>query len=395
MCLWLYASQFISRLWYCPVRAAPTFPRYRTAKPPATRRWLAAGSLLTLLAGGGSTLLQGVNTGSGSAILVMLIAMMFAGFLWLYRVVYYRCSVHHTATWKRGVEHEQSLWWAEHQRRFSLSEVVLIGPAGSAESDWIRVLTREQQPPAERQESQGAALRIARTFSEDVAAREQQLARLLVLQWKKGRHHAAAPLMQCFWQGSEAAWLAFRAQMKTSFPDIVLPASPEPWCGETSLSLIADLLSHAKDNGQWLVAGCQSLPASSERLRPAGESAVLWLVGSAGPVMISRGEVFDLSPTGSLAEVCERAQTQSSLDAAPDACILFSHPQRPELAGSGWNVTHNLQDRYWGELGNMEPLVVISLAAMLAQHHEHPCGWIATDPQHTLALGIVKPHGNG
>lgn len=377
------------------MRAAPIFPRYRTATPPAPRRWLAAGSLLTLLAGGGTTLLRGADTDNGSVILVMLIAMMFAGFVWLCRVVYYRCSVHHTATWERGVEREQRLWWEEHQRRFALSEVVLIGPAGNTASDWIRVLTREQQPPAEQQETQGVALRIARTFSEDVAAREQQLARLLVLQWKKECHRAAVPLMQCFWQGSDAAWLAFCAQMKTSFPDIVLPASPEPWCGETSLSLIADLLS-SPENDRWcLVAGCQSLPTSSERLRPAGESAVLWLVGSAGPVMISRGEVFDLSPSGSLAEVCERAQAQSALDAAPDACILFSHPQRPELAGSGWNVTHHLQDRYWGELGNMEPLVVISLAAMLAQHHEHPCGWIATDPQHTLALGIVKPHGNG
>lgn len=87
--------------------------------------------------------------------------------------------------------------------------------------------------------------------------------------------------------------------------------------------------------------------------------------------------------------------TQCELKEDPAACILFSHPQIPQIDECGWNTTHNLQDSYWGMPGSMEPLIVISLAALFAQNEAQPCGWISTDPQHTLALGIVKPHGKG
>ncbi|MCU6401256.1 hypothetical protein KW811_22580, partial [Enterobacter quasiroggenkampii] len=86
---------------------------------------------------------------------------------------------------------------------------------------------------------------------------------------------------------------------------------------------------------------------------------------------------------------------QCELMEDPAACILFSHPQIPQIAECGWITTHNLQDSYWGMPGSMEPLIVISLAALSAQNEAQPCGWISTDPQHTLALGIVKPHGKG
>lgn len=41
----------------------------------------------------------------------------------------------------------------------------------------------------------------------------------------------------------------------------------------------------------------------------------------------------------------------------------------------------------------MDALIVLSLAAIYAAHHQQPCGWIARDPMNTLATGIVKPDG--
>jgi hypothetical protein len=128
---------------------------------------------------------------------------------------------------------------------------------------------------------------------------------------------------------------------------------------------------------------------------PAGESAALWVVGADAPVVMPRGEFYDASASEPLNLICERAVAQCDLHDDPPACVLFSHPQITRLDECGWNTTHNLQDSYWGMQGSMEPLIVISLAALFAKTEAQPCGWVSTDPQHTLALGIVKPHGKG
>ncbi|UDQ79064.1 hypothetical protein LJN55_16555 [Erwinia rhapontici] len=376
------------------MRALPEFPLWKTATPPASKKWLAAGSLLTLLAGGSAALLLKGESGSSMIFTLMLLALAITGVLWLCRLVYYRASLHHATTWQQAVAHEHHLWWEVHQSTLALREILLIGPAGSDESDWKHVLGREQRPPEQEQEPGGKALRIARTFSSDVVAREQQLACSLVLLWQKEQSEPVSSFAGVFWLGSEPAWQAFRSQMVASFPEVALPTEPEIWNGEETLSRMAARLKQDKGR-QFLLAGCQSCAASSGRRLPAGESAVLWRVAAEGPVVMPRGEVFSALTPDALKDVCQRALKQSDIDDAPDACMLFSHPELPQLAETGWNVTHHLQDSYWGDVGNMQPLIVISLAAIQARHQQQPCGWIATDPQHTLALGIVKPYGKG
>ncbi|QHM74719.1 hypothetical protein C7M52_00661 [Mixta theicola] len=375
------------------MKPLPLFPVWKTATPPATKKWLAAGSLITLLTGGGTALLQHVYSGN-MIFAAMIFMLLIIGGLWLCRLVYYRASLHHATVWNQTVEHEHYLWWEKHKSPLALSEIYLTGPAGSATIDWIRLLNHEQRAPAVRQETNGKTLRIARTFSADTAEREQQLAHSLVLCWKKGHRNPVPPLARCYWHGSEAAWLAFYSQMKDSFPEVELPASPQAWHGEATLSEMAMLLRADKEK-HFLVAGCHSCAASSDALRPAGESAVLWLVGADGDVVMPCGEFFDLSGQDVMTQVCQRALQQSELEDIPEACILFSHPCLTDLADGGWNITHHLQDNYWGNLGSMEQLVVISLAAILARHQNQPCGWVAPDPLHTLALGIIKPYGKG
>jgi hypothetical protein len=58
---------------------------------------------------------------------------------------------------------------------------------------------------------------------------------------------------------------------------------------------------------------------------------------------------FEPSDSESLRHVALRAEKQSELNESPERCILFSHPEQPELADCGWNVTHNIQDDYWGD----------------------------------------------
>lgn len=377
------------------MRAVPTFSRYRIAKPPVAKRWLGAGAALVLLSGIIAAMVRksGANT---SIILTCMVGMVIlGGVVWFVRTIFFRLSVHHSHTWEREVENERRHWWEIHQRQFALKDIVLIGPAGAELSDWLRVINREHQAPSFRQESQGKSLRIARSFSSDLIEREKQLAQILVLQWKKqrGKGLLISP-EKYFWQGSFEAWQAFVAQLIESFPGIKPPELPEIWQGEKTLSLLANVFAGNKQQTNYLIAGCQSLSPSSDSTRPAGECAVLWLAGNQGDVTLSRGEIFEPSDSESLQHVTSRAEKQSELNESPVRCILFSHPEQPQLAASGWNVTHNIQDDYWGDPGKLDALVVISLAAIAAKSETKPCGWIASDPLHTLALGIVKPHGN-
>ncbi len=377
------------------MRAIPTFPRYRVAKPPVAKRWLGAGATLVLLSGIIAVMVRKSDANTSIILTCMVGMVLLGGVAWIVRTIFFRLSVHHSYTWEREAENERRHWWEIHQRQFALKDIVLIGPAGAELSDWLRVIKREHQAPSLRQEAQGKSLRIARSFSSDPIEREKQLAQMLVLQWKRqqGQVLLVAP-EKYFWQGSPEAWQAFVAQLSESFPGIKPPEVPEIWQGEKTLSLLANVFADNEQQANYLIAGCQSLSPTSDSIRPAGECAVLWLAGSRGDATLSRGEFFDPSDNESLQHVALRAEKQSELNASPERCILFSHPEQPQLAACGWNVTHNIQDDYWGAPGKLDALVVISLAAIAAKSETKPCGWIASDPLHTLALGIVKPHGN-
>jgi hypothetical protein len=77
----------------------------------------------------------------------MWLALVFIGFLWLCRLLYFRFSSHHAIAWQRNVRYEQNLWWEEHQSLIGLKDILLLGPAGAETMDWQRVLRRIQRPP--------------------------------------------------------------------------------------------------------------------------------------------------------------------------------------------------------------------------------------------------------
>jgi len=378
------------------VRPLPEYPLYRVARPPAVKRWLSAGALMILLCGGGGALLQPAGNGAGLAIKGMAGAVILMGMLWLIHLLYYRTSAHNARYYEQLVEQQQQAWWKQHRHRFALSEMVLLGPAGTDTSHWLRLLKREHRVPEIKNEPGGKALRIGRTLVDTVTEREALLAKMLVLQWQTQSADSPLPhLCRCYWQGSLDAWHAFCTQMKVSFPDVVLPKKPEAWQGEETLSALASTAQTLPETEAILVAGCHSIAASFNSVLPAGESAALCLVAQKGLVSLTRGEVYDIAGKEVLTAACERAEQQSGCEEPPDACMLFSQPTLPALAQSGWNVTHHVQDLNWGNPDDMEMLIVLVLAALYAKNYQEPCGWIAKDPLHTLALGIIKPYGEG
>lgn len=364
------------------------------ARPPGAARWLSATALLVLLSGAAGGLLPSAQGKSTLVAAGILVALLLSGTGWLVRLLYYRVSVHNATFYCQLVAYEQRQWWVQHRQPLWLKEVVLLGPAGRRSTDWLRVLNREQRPPGEQKEGNSRVLRLPQISAPDTRAREKRLAELLVIEWQKQRSETALTSPQrCYWQGTDSTWQVFHAQMANTFPEIALPSRPESWNGEASLAEIARELAEAKSEATILVAGCQVVVAQPGTPLPAGESAVLWLAGCDGSVQLARGEAFSPEQGDTLFGVSSRALEQSELKEPPEACLLFSQAGLEVLASSGWDINQHQQDVNWGNIGSMEALIVISLAAIYAMSHQQPCGWIARDPKHTLAIGIVKPDG--
>lgn len=378
------------------MKPQPSFPAYRQARPPAGKRWLATGATLLLLTGGLSALLSPREAGYSEMLITSGVILMICGLAWGIRVLLYRVTLHNAQLYRREVQRVQESWWARHRQHVALAEAVLIGPPGTTLAQWLRLVNRDHRKPEINAETGGKTLRLLHSFTTDTTERENQLAQTLALQWRE-QHQGELTItpLHCYWSGTQASWLAFYTQMGVSFPHLVLPPSPLPWLGETSMENIIDEMTSSAPESFILCAGCRSVPASHESPLPAGEAAVLWLLGKKGKVQFSRGEVCDTLAGENVLTVARRALQQSELAHPPDDSFLFSQPDMPELSETGWNVTQNIQDLNWGQLAEIESMVTRTLAAFFAEHQAIPCGWIARNPNNTLALGIVKPYGSG
>ncbi len=394
MRLRLHPGQFIPGLRYCIVRMPPSFTPRSEPAAPNNKRWMMAGAALISFSSAVIVLLtpaeqRGVNTFAVAAAITLLLLM-----VWLTRMLWYRCAWHNCSFHQQLVKYEEQQWWSQHRQAAGLQDVVLLGPAGSEPQHWYRLLLREHRPLQPVAELNGQALRLPQVVNKSQSARETQLARLLVLQWREQRPDPLCSSPQrCFWQGTQEAWQAFIQQASVTFPELSLPEYPECWRGEASLSVAIEKMADATTDQTILIAGSESQSASASGGPPAGEAAVLWLLGSEGKVQLTRGEICRSGDADALSAACVRTLEQSQISDPPEACLLFALPENDMPAACGWNLTHHLQDGNWGRTGGMEALVAISLAALNTQQQGKPSGWIARDPVAGYTTGIVKTYG--
>ncbi|SDJ39028.1 hypothetical protein SAMN05216189_101659 [Pseudomonas delhiensis] len=369
----------------------PRFAAYPAARPPAYGRWLAAGTTLLALLGATGVLSQPFLESRVTALLAAVVLLLWLAAL-LLRTLYYRLNRHNAYLYGQEVEQVERAWWVRHRQQVGLRGCLLLGPAGSTSAHWQQVLARQQRPPEPRKEGEGSALRLLSVFGTDTAGREMQLARLLALQWREQLPGTLADApMACYWLGSIPAWQALVKDMAEQCPGLHLPEQPEAWQGQKTLEAIIERLQGAPEAARILCAGCRCMPAGKDESLPAGEAAVLWLLGSPGQgVRLGRGQWY-AAGAESLGEVAAQACRQSRLEEPPEACVSFSQAGVPELAEMGWRLAGQLQDTYWGRLGELEAMVVQTLAAFQAQQQGEPCGWLASSPSHTLVLGVVSP----
>jgi len=370
------------------------FAPYPLVPEPRYWRWFAGAVGLLALLGIGRALPPSLVAPHLFAFTVG--GMLLAGILaFLFHVLYFRFNRHNAQCYGEAVEREQRAWWAQHRQKAALVESVLLSASCSSPEDLDGLLDPSKQPPVARETGEGFALRLLQVFGRDAKQREQELATLLALKWgvQRGTDQRLTP-SSCYWHGSQAAWRAFVEQMAQCCPDVHLPEYPQTWDGILSLDAIIDQLQRVPDGARVLCAGCQSSSPDRASSLPAGEAAVLWLLGAEGDVAFSCGEWFSQADDD-LATVAQRAVKQSLLEAPAQICLSFSQPDVPGLATIGWNAKTNVQDANFGALNQLEAMVVQTLAAWYVKQHGVPCAWLASDPHFILTLGIVRPHESG
>ncbi len=145
------------------------------------------------------------------------------------------------------------------------------------------------------------------------------------MEWQRQRsERTLTPPLRCYWQGTELARQAFRAQMTLTVAQMTLPSRPDAWRGEASLAEIAHALAEADPHDTVLIAGCQVVVAQTGAVQPAGESAVLWLAGRDGPVHLTRGEIYCAEKGEALTAVAARVLEQNELSGPRKPVRCFS-----------------------------------------------------------------------
>ncbi|WP_434525482.1 hypothetical protein [Photorhabdus asymbiotica] len=379
------------------MKVCPRFPPYRQASPPRVKRWLGVGAGLVLLV---SNLVALIRPDVADPLVWYAMIPGLAA-LWLlcllFRWLFYRFARHNAWIYQQQVEWVQQRWWRKHRQQVALAEYVLVGALGTTPKQWLRVTNQSDSHrcPEPITEAQGQAIRFRRSGVVDIEQREIQLAKMAVTQWQSQHQEPlkCAPL-HCYWLGSAVAWQEFATQMAVQFPDVVLPDQPQYWRGiDTQDEMIDQLNTTTGSQATILFAGCQCVASEAGSALPAGEAAFIWLLKKTGNVALTRGEYFQAQDDEQVVEIAARALVQADIPQPPETCFLFSQPDGLALEKTGWNITQHIQDLNWGNIGGMEAVVVQTLAAILAENTGQPCGWLARDPQHTLAFGIVKSYG--
>lgn len=317
-------------------------------------------------------------------------------FLWalafLLRVAYHLIDRRSGRRYVENAQQMQQAWWAYHRQTAGLVDSVLVAGACRTPEDRKSLFSPAHQSPMPEKTGGGMAIRSAHVSGDSIDERERQLAKLLVLQW---RDQQTWPLVlqpsKCYWYGSDTAWDAFVEQMAKSCPRVQLPECPETWAGINSLDAIIDQLQGAPADTRILCAGCHSSSIVPYSRLPAGEVALLWLLGPQGQVRFPRADAY-APGLSTPAEVAETVQYQNELEGATPICMSFSQPDVPELSTMGWDTQRYLQDENFGDLAEMEAMVVQTLAASYVADHGVPCTWLAKDPFYPFVLGVVKPN---
>lgn len=376
------------------MKLPPQFPGYVEPGVPQWRRWW-----LALLVSWGAQLVlawalwpeergrQELWLLCAAVPLVWLLALALRSLAWQVGLVNH--DAHHAT-----VEAAVRAWWCRRGATLPVEQVLLLGPAGDAPRHYQGLMAAAPAPePVLLPDTQSPMLRCQvslRRAEERPEALGRHLARQLL----------ASPWREASWPGLQGlAWAGDEAGERAFVEALAAAGSPLPearWRLRTldDLDALIDVFPQAcpGEGHGLLCAGVVSLEHAGDRAVP-GEAGFVWMIGHRGQVQLHRGESLS-SDEESAAGLCAQMQRYAGLDEAPAHCLALDAASQAAFLDGGWQAAEHQLSGHWGELGGLAPFVGMSLALLQAQESSQPCGWLCTQGERGMAMGVVV-HGNG
>ena len=284
-----------------------------------------------------------------------------------------------------AVQRVQDDWQARYLHKAALVHALLVGAAGNC-STAAEMLFGPRRPIQPLAIPEWIATLVCTVTGEDRAERERQLASLLARHWhaQHGETVRLQPL-RCYWLGSLESWQAFVAQVVETCPDIWLPPCPEPWQGIDSLYAIIDQLQDAPADARILCAGCQAQG-------PHGEAALLWLFGSQGRLLFSRGDWSDID-SARASSIAVRVWQPIRQKTNAQVCVSFAEPDLRPLSGR-WERKLRKRNPRFDALAGLPDMLAMTHAAWRAEYAQPLSAW-GPNPEHrSRVLGIIEPESS-
>jgi len=370
--------------------APPQYPDFIEPGEPRWRRWWLG---LMLLFGLQSAVLlmlwpkeqPRLEVWLWSAVLPLCWALVLA-----VRVLAWQIELFNRTVYLRTRDAALQRWWQRRSLGLPVQDVLLLGPAGDRQENYLSLMRGVQPPlaiPGATQPRLRCALSLG-VITERAPALAQRLARLTLT--LIGLSECWPQLRAVAWVGDESNRAAFAEALARA--GLVLPEPRLPLQNLTDLDDLIDTYHrdcHGKDD--WLLcAGVVSVESTDEGELP-GEAGFLWRVSRQGRQVLHRAEYrADESTT----DLCAQMQRYAGLDTPPSCCLAMDSASQQAFVEGGWSAVEHQLDGQWGVLADLAPFIGMSLALLQAGQTRQPCGWLSQDGNKRLAIGVAVPHGD-
>ncbi|NWD27312.1 hypothetical protein HX864_28840 [Pseudomonas yamanorum] len=306
------------------------------------------------------------------------------------RVLAWQIELFNRTVYLRTREAALQRWWQRRSLGLPVQDVLLLGPAGDMQENYLNLMSGVQPPlaiPGATQPMLRCSLSLG-VVTERAPALARRLARLTLT--LIGISECWPQLRALAWVGDESNRAAFAEALARA--GLVLPKPRLPLQDLADLDDLIDAYHRdCRGKDDWLLcAGVVSVQSAEENELP-GEAGFLWRVTRQGRQVLHRAEYrADESTT----DLCAQMQRYAALDAPPSCCLAMDSASQQAFVEGGWSAGEHQLDGQWGVLADLAPFIGMSLALLQAGQTRQPCGWLSQDGNKRLAIGVAVPHGD-
>lgn len=306
------------------------------------------------------------------------------------RVLVWQIELFNRKVYLRALEAAIQAWWQRRSLGLPVQDVLLLGPAGDMQEDYLNLMTSVSPPlaiPGATQPMLRCPLSLS-LISEREPALARHLARLTLA--LPGLSECWPQLRAIAWVGGESGQAAFVEALVRA--GVVLPEARLLLQNLTDLDDLIDTFHRdCRGEDDWLLCAGVASVASAEEGELGGEAGFFWRVSWPGRQLVHRGEYL---ASQSPVELCAQMQRYAGLQSAPTTCLALDRASQAAFVEGGWSAVEHQLAGQWGVLAHLAPFIGMSLALLQAGAAGQPCGWLSQDGNQRLAIGVAVPYGN-